>query len=167
MEERFGTRCWKLGRRARVPPTRSIDLIVTRQGLAGNRHLFSVALLHTSVIPSTKRKSEASSRMHRGSCITRRKASARKARKTNRTSHCQRPHKHAEQLLLSRIQSHAEGDESGNRQSLIYLMRYSAADVNLRQGKRGGDFYNEGLPNGNRAPFSEAAATLVPEAMSI
>lgn len=167
MEEQFGTRCWKLGRRSRVPPTRSIDLIVPRQGLAGNHHLFSVALLHTSEIPSTNRKSKASSRMHRGSCITRRKASARKARKPNSTSHCQRPHKHAEQLLLSRIQSHAEGDESAKRRSSIYLMHYSAADVNLRQGKRGGYFHNESLPNGNRALFSEAAATLVPEAMSV
>lgn len=53
------------------------------------------------------------------------------------------------------------------RVQYIYLMRYSAADVSLHQGKRGGYFHNEGLPNGNRAPFSEAAATLVPESMSI
>lgn len=127
--------------------------------------------MHTSEIPSTNRKSKASSRMHRGSCITRRKASARKARKPNRTSHCQRPHKHAEQLLLSRIQSHAEGDESAKKKTPefnILKCPYSAADVwNLRQGKRGGYFHSEGLPNGNGAPFSEAAATLVPEAMSI
>lgn len=105
--------------------------------------------------------------MHRGSCITRRKASARKARKPDRTSYCQRPHKHAEQLLLSRIQPHAEGDESATRHSSIHLIRYGAADVNLHKGKRGGYFHNEGLPGGNRALSSEAAATLVPVAMSI
>lgn len=45
-------------------------------------------------------------------------------------------------------------------------MRYCAEEVHLQQGKRGGYLHNEGLPNGNRAPFSEAAATLVPVAMS-
>lgn len=46
-------------------------------------------------------------------------------------------------------------------------MHYSAADVNLHQGKRGGYFHNEGLPNGNRVSFSEAAPTLVSVAMRI
>lgn len=118
MEEQFGKRCWRVRHRARVLPTRSIDLFTRRKGLVGN-HDYLRPLLHTSKFASTNSKSEASSRMHRGSCITRRKSSARKTCKPHRTSHCQRPHKHAEQLLLSRIQSHAEGDESAKRQSSI------------------------------------------------